>query len=58
MVRKPLTEVRRAADKAAFASRGRDDAIRAAHQAGETVRAIAKAAGISHQRVHQILHGR
>lgn len=55
---KPLTEVARAAAKAASASKARDDAIRAAHDNGETIRAIAKAAGLSSARVHQILHGR
>lgn len=58
MVRKPLTEVRRAARKAALASQERDEAIRAAHEAGETIRAIAVEAGLSSARVHQILHGR
>ena len=51
-----LTNVRRAADKAASAFRSRDDAIRQAHTGGHSTRAIAKAAGISHQRVHQIIH--
>lgn len=32
-------------------------AIHDAHAAGLSVRAIAPLAGISHQRVHQILHG-
>lgn len=53
-----LSQVRRAAAKAAQASQDRDDAIREAHAAGETIRAIAAEAGLSHQRVHQILHGR
>lgn len=55
---KPLAAVRRAAAKATAASHARDEAIRAAHAQGETVRAIAEVAGISFQRVHQILHGR
>ena len=54
--RQELRAVRRAAVKAVSASRERDDAIRAAHAAGETVRAIAAEAGLSHQRVHQIVH--
>lgn len=58
MVGPELREVRRAADKAALASVRRDEAIRKAHEAGETVRAIAEMAALSHQRVHQILHGR
>lgn len=33
----------------------RDDAIRAAHEAGLTVREIARLAGVSHQRVHQVI---
>jgi hypothetical protein len=35
----------------------RDDAIRAAHRAGLTVREIARLAGVSHQRVHQVISG-
>jgi DNA invertase Pin-like site-specific DNA recombinase len=35
--------------------RERDDAIRAAHEAGLTVREIARLAGVSHQRVHQVI---
>lgn len=53
-----LRRVRRAAQQAALAARERDKAIRAAHAAGATVRAIATEAGLSFQRVHQILHGR
>lgn len=49
-----LRRVRRAAHKAALASQERDEAIRAAHQAGSTIRAIAAEAGLSFQRVHQI----
>jgi excisionase family DNA binding protein len=33
----------------------RDDTIRAAHEAGLTVREIARLAGVSHQRVHQVI---
>ncbi len=51
---KPLTKVLRAADKAASALSERDNAIREAHEAGETLRAIAAVVGLSHQRVHQI----
>jgi hypothetical protein len=53
-----LRNVAKAADKAATASASRDDAIRAAHTAGNTIRAIAATAGLSASRVHQILHGR
>ena len=35
--------------------RERDEAIRAAHKAGLTVREIARLAGVSHQRVHQVI---
>lgn len=35
----------------------RDDAIRAAHETGLTVREIARLAGVSHQRVHQVISG-
>lgn len=47
-----------AAAKAASASRERDEAIREAHRAGMSLRAIAAEAGLSFQRVHQIIHGR
>ena len=53
-----LAAVTRAAAKAASASQHRDDTIRAAHASGSPIRAIAKAAGLSPARVHQILHGR
>jgi hypothetical protein len=53
-----LTDVTRFAARAIAASRDRDDIIREAHRSGETIRAIAAAAGISASRVHQILHGR
>jgi hypothetical protein len=33
----------------------RDEAIRTAHEAGLTVREIARLAGASHQRVHQVI---
>ncbi len=56
---KPLTAVSRAAAKAVSASQGRDDLIREAHAVdGMSIRAIAKAAGLSSARVHQIIHGR
>lgn len=55
---KSLAKVRKAAHAAVMAACARDIAIREAHEAGETIRAIAAEAGLSHQRVHQILHGR
>ncbi len=50
--------VTRAAERAAAATDSRNDAIRKAHTDGNTIRAIAIAAGLSAARVHQILHGR
>lgn len=55
---KPLQVAARAAGTAASASRRRDDAIRAAHADGNSIRVIAAATGLSSARVHQILHGR
>lgn len=55
---RPLTAVTRAAAKAASALEARNVAIRAAHERGETIRAVAAAAGLSPARVHQILHGK
>lgn len=51
-----LTTVTRAAAKAASASQARDDAIRKAKAEGATLRAIAKAAGLSFARIHQIVN--
>lgn len=51
-------KVRRAAAKAASASAARDQAIREAHAAGLSIRTIAAEAGLSFQRIHQILHGK
>lgn len=47
----PLETVRRAARQAVLARRRRDDAIRAAHKAGCSLRRIGAAAGITHPRV-------
>ena len=58
MVSARLPRVTRAADKAALALQARNDAIREASENGATIRDIAKAAGISASRVHQIIHGR
>jgi DNA-directed RNA polymerase specialized sigma24 family protein len=55
MARDPLTNVRRAAaDKAAADSRYRS-ALVAAHEAGLSYAAIAKAAGVSRQAVRQLV---
>jgi hypothetical protein len=53
-----LKRVTRAAHKAAHARDAFHVAIRAASAAGESTRSIAQVAGLSHQRIHQILHGR
>lgn len=39
-------------------SQNRDQAIRDAHTAGHSIRAIAAATSLSPARIHQILHGR
>ena len=54
----PLPTVRRAATKAARARAAFEQAIRDAHAAGASTRVIATAAGLSHQRIHQIIHRR
>ena len=54
MAMSDLRRVQRCSEKV---DRAREDlfaAIIAAHLSGETLRDIAKAAGLSHQRVHQI----
>lgn len=53
-----LTVVTRAAHTAAQARQARDDAIRAAHANGATLRAIAEATGLSFARIHQIVRGK
>jgi hypothetical protein len=53
-----LASVRRATTAASAASQRRNQEIRRAHEAGHSIRAIAAAAGLSHGRVHQILHDR
>lgn len=52
-----LTSVERAANRAAQALEARDQAIRNAWESGETVRAIATAAGLSPSRIHQVATG-
>jgi len=57
MVSQGLAAVTKAADKAASAFKARDTAICYAYVEGATIRAIAKAAGLSPARVHQIVRG-
>jgi hypothetical protein len=57
-VRPELQRVSKAADKAASARGTFEQAIRDAHQAGVTIRDIARAAGLSSARIHQLLHGK
>lgn len=58
MNRDSLRRVRRATANAEQAFRARDDAIRQAHEAGNSIRAIAAVTNLSSARIHQILHGR
>ncbi len=51
-----LNKVSTAARRSAEAASQRDITIRAAHTAGETIRAIGIAAGLTHSRIHQIVH--
>ncbi len=53
----PKDRLSRAAIKAASAAHERDEEIRKAHRDGLSLRAIAGAVGLSHQRVHQIVGG-
>ncbi|HSE45400.1 MAG TPA: hypothetical protein VLA89_08770 [Gemmatimonadales bacterium] len=52
-----LAQVRHAAAKAALAREEYEAAIRAAVDGGLPVRLVADAAGLSHGRIHQIVHG-
>jgi len=50
-----LQKVQREAAKAASARERLETAIREAHEAGEALRKIAEAAGISHEQVRRVL---
>ena len=50
-----LSQVQRATVQRARAEQAWRDAIRKTHQEGQSMRAIAKAAGVSPTRVHQIV---
>jgi len=51
----PLTKVRVASTRAQLALENRNYEIRVAYASGETLQAIADVAGLSRQRVHQIV---
>lgn len=51
-----LRRVQRLSERADEVVRERDEAIRAAHKTGATMRVIAQAAGLTAGRVHQIIH--
>jgi len=53
--KKELQRVTRAAEKAARSRLERDEAIRQAIQAGETLRAVAEAAGLSHTQIRRLV---
>jgi len=54
----PLTALRRATARRSRSEQAWHDAIRDAHAAGESLREIGRAAGISHVRVLQIVRER
>jgi len=56
MAQKHLRRVRAEAAKVKASERRLKQAIVAAHQSGESTRDIAPYAGLSHQRIAQILH--
>lgn len=53
-----LSRVTAATERATRAAAERDEAIRLAHESGEGIRAIARAAGLSPTRVHQLVHAK
>jgi lambda repressor-like predicted transcriptional regulator len=52
----PVAKVQRAARKAALARQGLEQAIREAHDDGASLRALAAAAGVSHEQIRRILN--
>ena len=56
MAKADLRRVRRCAGKLRESRADLEESIRAAHASGETYRDIAEAAGLSHQRVWQIVN--
>jgi transposase len=53
-----LSAVKAAADVHARRTRRLNNAIRAAHAAGHSLRTIAEAAGVSHEQVRRVIHRR
>ncbi len=52
------SKIRRAKERADKARSAFEDAVREAHAAGKSMRVIAAEAGLSFQRIHQIVHRR
>ncbi len=51
-------KIRHAKERADKARSAFEDAVRDAHEAGQSLRSIAHEAGLSFQRIHQIVHRR
>ncbi len=52
------TNIRKAKERADKARSAFEDAVREAHASGVSLREIAREAGLSFQRIHQIVHKR
>ncbi len=52
------TNIRKAKERADMARSAFEEAVREAHVAGKSLRVIASEAGLSFQRIHQIVHRR